>query len=93
MTTLITGLCIGGVQGVFAAEDLNTFALDEYVVTATRTEKNLLKVPAVATVITKEEIQEKNVTNVKDALKGQSGLYIDTSMYESGGIQMRGFDS
>ncbi len=93
MAALITGLCIGGVQSAFAAENLNTFALDEYVVTATRTEKNLLKVPAVASVITKEEIQEKNVTNVKDALKGQSGLYIDTSMYESGGIQMRGFDS
>ena len=93
MTALITGLCIGGVQHAFAAEALQEFTLDPMVVTATRTEKNLMKVPASASVITKEELQEKNITTVKDALKGQSGLYIDTSMYESGGIQMRGFDS
>ena len=41
MTALVTGMCIGGVQGAFAADDLNTFALDEYVVTATRTMKQL----------------------------------------------------
>ena len=44
MTALITGLCIGGVQSAFAADDLNTFALDEYVVTGTRTMKQLQEV-------------------------------------------------
>ena len=44
MTALITGMCIGGGQGAFAAENLNTFALDEYVVTATRTMKQLQEV-------------------------------------------------
>ena len=40
MTALITGMCIGGGQGAFAAEGLQEFTLDPMIVTATRTEKN-----------------------------------------------------
>ena len=91
MTALITGLCIGGGQHAFAAEALQEFTLDPMVVTATRTEKNLMKVPASVNVVTAQEIKERNVQSIKDALKDLPGVYIDPYDQAYGGIQMRGF--
>ena len=93
MTALITGLCVGGAQGAFAGETLQEFTLDPMIVTATRTEKNLLKVPASATVITAKEIQEKNIKDFKDIFKGQSGILVSQTEDAYSGIQMRGFNS
>ena len=94
MTALIAGLCIGGVQSAFAADDLNTFALDEYIVTATRTEKNLLKVPASASVITAKEIKERNIKSLDEALKTQTGVLSSSALIGVyGNVQMRGFTS
>lgn len=94
MTTLITGLCFGGVQGAFASEELNTFALDEYVVTATRTMEQAIKIPAMVSVVTEQQIKEKNVNTITDALKMLPGVYdarpggmSDTA----NGIQIRGY--
>lgn len=89
MTALITGLCFGGVQGVFAAEDLNTFALDEYVVTATRTLKQLQEVPASVSIVTAKDIEERNVNSVQEALQNLPGVYMNPTAQS--GIQMRGF--
>ena len=91
MTALITGMCIGGVQNAFAAENLNTFALDEYVVTATRTMKQLQEVPASVSVVTAKDIEAKNIMSVPDALQTVSGIY--KSQAAQGGIQLRGFTS
>ena len=89
MTALITGLCIGGVQSAFAAEDLNTFALDEYVVTATRTLKQLQEVPASVSIVTAKDIEERNVNSVQEALQNLLGVYMNPTAQS--GIQMRGF--
>ena len=89
MTALITGLCIGGVQSAFAADDLNTFALDEYVVTATRTLKQLQEVPASVSVVTAKDIEERNVNSVQEALQNLPGVYMNPTAQSS--IQMRGF--
>ena len=94
MTALITGLCFGGVQGVFAAEDLNTFALDEYVVTATRTLEQAIKIPAMVNVVTAEDIKEKNINTITDAVKMLPGVYDARPGGMSdvaNGIQIRGF--
>ncbi len=99
MTALITGLCIGGVQHAFAAEDLNTFALDEYVVTATRTMKQLQEVPASVSVVTAKDIEEKNILSVADAVQTLPGVFKSqaaptSAMAVAGnGISMRGFTS
>ncbi len=90
MTALVTGLCAGGVQGAFAGETLQEFTLDPMIVTATRTEKNLLKVPASVSVITAQEIQERNVNSVREVLRHQPGLYMVPNQDAFGGIQMRG---
>ena len=91
MTALITGLCAGGAQGAFAGETLNTFALDEYVVTATRTMKQLQEVPASVSVVTAKEIEEKNILSVPDALATLPGVY--KSQAAQGDIKLRGFSS
>jgi len=93
MTALITGLCIGGAQSAFAADDLNTFALDEYVVTATRTMKQLQEVPASVSVVTAKDIEERNVNTVKEALQYLPGVYVNQADNADSSIMMRGFGS
>lgn len=90
MVALITGLCSGGVQSASAADNLNTFALDEYVVTATRTMKQLQEVPASVSVVTAKDIEERNIMSVPDALEMLPGVYKNQA--SQGGIALRGFD-
>lgn len=92
---LMTALILGSVSMGTAVEanELNTFALDEYVVTATRTLKELQEVPASVSVITAQDIEKKNATSLRQALKGLPGVFIDpTSISKmNNGIEMRGF--
>ena len=92
MTVLILGSVQWGGTAVHASE-LNTFALDEYVVTATRTLKELQEVPASVSVITAQDIEKKNATSLREALKGLSGVFIEPTTFSTmnNGIQIRGF--
>lgn len=69
----------------------NNFTLNEMVVTATRTMKELKEVPSSVSVITAKEIEEKNVTSVQEALQHLPGVYM--SQAAQGGLQLRGFSS
>ena len=95
MTVLITGMCIGGAQGVFAADNLNTFALDEYVVTATRTMKQLQEVPASVSVVTAKDIEDRNISTVPDVLQTLPGVYVSQSAQygPTGNLTVRGYSS
>ena len=72
-------------------------ALDEIVVTATKTEKTLADVPADVSVITKEELKRKNYTNVSEALEtipgvmSYSGTGIAPGPPASPVVNLRGF--
>lgn len=92
---LMTALILGSISMGTAVEasELNTFALDEYVVTATRTLKELQEVPASVSVITAQDIERKNATSLREALKGLPGVFIEpTSISKmNNGIEMRGF--
>lgn len=77
----------------------NEYSLDEIVVTATRTEKAEIDVPATTTVITAEELEESGYRNAYEAIDQQLG--VTSSAYGEGGadygwsasrITMRGFD-
>lgn len=59
----------------FAFAEEKTVSLEEIVVTATRTEKELVSVPASVSVVTKEEIEKKNVKTVDEALNTLSGVF------------------
>jgi iron complex outermembrane receptor protein len=95
MTMLVTGTVLAGSTTGFAAEeDTQAFTLDEMIVTATRTEMNTQKVPASVDVITAEEIKEKNIMTVDQALRGLAGIVVNRPKGladASSSIQMRGF--
>ena len=68
-------------SGIFscaeAAEELTDYDLGETVVTATKTKLSEKKVPMSTTVITAEEMKQKGVYNVRDAIK--NAVSIDVS--------------
>lgn len=75
MAALICGTMYCGAEPVHANE-LDTFALDEYVVTATRTPVELFNANANISVITKEQIENRHYQNVKEALEDAPGVQI-----------------
>lgn len=91
MTALITGNVIWGGTAVYAEEGLQQFNLDQMVVTATRTMKELQEVPSSVSVVTSQDIEERNINSVPEALQTLPGVYM--SQAAQGGIQIRGFSS
>ena len=75
MTALITGSVLWGGTSVFA-EELQEFSLDQMVVTATRTEKKIIDVPASVEVVTAKDIEKSGAVYVDDALKKMTGIYV-----------------
>ncbi|BBB89397.1 MAG TPA: TonB-dependent receptor [Methylomusa anaerophila] len=79
-----------------AADGEPTFDLDQVVVTATKTEKKVKDVPAAVEVITKEDMDKKNIKRVADALTTVPGVYVRQTkglMGSTDSITMRGFGS
>ena len=86
---LMTALILGSVQWggtAVHAEELNTFALDEYVVTATRYEKRAVDVAASVEVFDQERLQATGASNLYEAMQYGTGLMIQ--QYGSGGSSM-----
>lgn len=93
-TMMSLGLAAGAEAADKAADDLDTYTIDEIVVTATRTEKDTLKVPAAISVVTAEDIRTHNVKTLSDALAMLPGVYDARThgMSEvANGITIRGF--
>ena len=67
MTALITGSVIWGGTNVFA-EELQEYTLDQMVVTATRTEKRDVDVPASTTVITSKQLEDSGSNSIAEVL-------------------------
>lgn len=61
---------------MFAQEDLQEFALDDMVVTATRTESKMVDVPVNTTVISAEKIADRHYLDVADVLKDVPGATV-----------------
>ena len=106
MTFLILGALTATSFPVFAenisesTENLNKFNLDTVVVTATRTEKQLLDTPANAQIITKEQITEQGYNSRFEAVTSMSqaglmGWQEDGSDYSGmlTRIRLRGMDN
>jgi len=86
---LMTALILGSVQWggtAVHAEELNTFALDEYVVTATRYEKKAVDVAASVDVFDQERLQATGASNLYEALQYGTGLMVH--QYGTGGSSM-----
>ena len=78
MTALICGAVYIGVTPVYA-NDVQEFTLDEYVVTAARTETKLVDTPANISVVDAKTIEERHYQDVSEVLKDVPGAnVIDT---------------
>ncbi|WP_443685513.1 TonB-dependent receptor plug domain-containing protein [Phascolarctobacterium succinatutens] len=76
MVSLLAGTTVVWGGTVFAAEDLQEFALEDMVVTATRTESKMVDVPVNTTVISAEKIADRHYLDVADALKDVPGANV-----------------
>lgn len=76
MVSLLAGTTVVWGGTVFAQEDLQEFALDDMVVTATRTESKMVDIPVNATVISAEKIADRHYLDVADALKDVPGATV-----------------
>ena len=86
---LVAGVpCMGGVD----AAEMPVYSLDEVVVTATRTMKEIQEVPSSISVITAKDMEKKNIHTVRDAIGQMPGLYINRKG-DSSEINLRGFDT
>lgn len=76
MVSLFAGTTVVWGGTAFAAEDLQEFALDDMVITASRVPTQKVDTPADISVITKEEIADQNYANVSDALRAIPGVNV-----------------
>lgn len=76
MVSLLAGTTVVWGGTAFAQEDLQEFALEDMVVTATRTESKMVDVPVNATVISAEKIADRHYLDVADALKDVPGATV-----------------
>lgn len=92
MTALICGTMYCGTEPVHANE-LDTFALDEYVVTATRTPVKVFDANANISVVTRDEIENAHYDNLEEALRTVPGVQInDYNLpgYNTGSLRING---
>lgn len=76
MVSLLSGTTLVWGGTAFAQEDLQEFALEDMVVTATRTESKMVDVPVNTTVISAEKIADRHYLDVADALKDVPGANV-----------------
>ena len=88
----ITVFVMGGKTA--QAEELPVYSFDEVVVTATRTENDVKKVPASTQVITQEDIKRGGATSVRNALSMYANIF-QKSKVRGGGhdIIIRGMET
>lgn len=86
MTALITGSVMLGSGAAFAAESVGEFELDQIVVTATRTEKRDLDVPAMVEVFDEEKISKSAASNAYDVLQNTLGVNTQSQGFNGTGM-------
>ena len=74
MAALICGSI--SVLNVASAEEMQTFEMDEFVVTAARTETRLVDTPANISVVGAEQIEERKYQDIGEVLKDVSGVTV-----------------
>lgn len=80
-------------QNPIKKDSLNSEKLEEVIVTATRTKRQLSSLPLPAQIIAKKEIQAINSNRLNELLNEQTGLITVPDFGGGEGIQMQGLDS
>lgn len=91
---LLAAITVFVMGGTAQAEELPVYSFDEVVVTATRTENDVKKVPASTQVITQEDIKRGGATSVRNALSMYANIF-QKSKVRGGGhdIIIRGMET
>lgn len=89
--TLSLALC----ATLVASLEANTLTIDPIVVSATKTEQSLKNITANVSIITAEEIEEKHITTIAEALNLVSGISVVSNggLGKSTSVFLRGFDT
>ena len=74
-------------------DSLITEKLDEVVVTATRTKRQLSSLPTPVQIVSKTDIKQSNSLRLSDILNEQTGLITVPDFGGGEGIQLQGLDS
>ena len=74
-------------------DSVKTSVLDEVVITATRTIRQLSSLPMPVTLISKEQIQKSGTTRLKDILIEQTGINFVTDQSGFTGVQLQGLSA
>ena len=80
-----------GAGGVASSEPAATGALEEIVVTATRREENISKVPISITALSQDALDQRGIRDFTDIVRFTPGVSIDTS--GTNAISIRGISS
>ncbi|MCD8445589.1 TonB-dependent receptor plug domain-containing protein, partial [Tenacibaculum finnmarkense] len=67
-----------------------SYGLEEVVVTATRTKRQLSSIPMPVTLISKEQLQKSGAVRLKDILLEQTGITLVSDFGGSQGVQIQG---
>jgi outer membrane receptor for ferrienterochelin and colicins len=78
---------------VIAKDSIQVKSLDEVIITATRTIRQLSSLPLPAQIITKKDIKRSNSIRLNDILNEQTGLITVPDFGGGEGIQLQGLDS
>lgn len=73
------------------SDTIDTYDMEDTVVTATRQEEKISNVPANVTVITAKDLEKRQVYSLREALKQEAGIYVTPTAETTGGLSMRGF--
>jgi outer membrane cobalamin receptor len=96
LVVLVGVMLVGGLWAKAGAQErTRAFDLGQVIVTATKTEHRLGDVPVAASVITREDIEAKNIKTVQDALIYLTGIRVTRtpgSWGDEGLVQMQGLD-
>ncbi len=92
---LFLGMFFSGflITGVYAEEKAEDPTLETVVVTGTRTEQRVERIPANVTVIDQDDIKNSNAKNVPDLLRSEEGIVV-RDLYGNGKkaqVDLRGF--
>ncbi|WP_430409036.1 TonB-dependent receptor plug domain-containing protein [Kordia sp.] len=89
----LTGMVTAQESNTVEKDSLKTETLDNVVITATRTKRQLSSLPLPATIVSKKDLKIINAVRLSDILNEQSGLITVPGFGGGEGIQMQGLDA
>lgn len=92
LAVMMSGTSVASAAEIMEDAAIDSYDMEDVIVTATRTKLSEEKVPMSATVITAEEMEKTGVYNVRDALKAVTGLNVMEASMVGNKVSIRGMN-